>query len=115
MRADLCRTFFARVYRHIGTVCDGSHFFSVREASSDRYRAYLSDERRRNEEKWPRPAGLRGKSGHTSLSALKVGPPHSSASASSGRIFSRNADHSYVSIHPRAFGISSDIWFPDRL
>ena len=89
-----------RVYRDIGMAGDGSHFCSDRGARRDRYRVYLSDEPRRAGEKWPRPFGLREKSGHTSLSALKVGPPHPAASASSGRIFPRNASHPYMSIHP---------------
>ena len=39
-------------------VGDGGHFCSVRGARSGRYRAYLSDERQRNGQKGPRPAGL---------------------------------------------------------
>src|ERR1700685_2651681 len=47
-----------RLYRHRGVVGDGGDFCSVRGARSGRYRAYLSDERQRNEQKEPRPAGL---------------------------------------------------------
>ena len=40
---------------------------------------------------WPRPERLRRKSGHTSFSPSAVDPPQPSGSASSGRIFPRNA------------------------
>jgi hypothetical protein len=53
-----------RVYPHIGMAGAGSHFFLVRGVRRDRYRVYLSDDRRSTQEKWPRPEGLRGKSGH---------------------------------------------------
>jgi hypothetical protein len=88
----------------------GSQYFSVRGVRRDRYRVYLSDERRRNEENWPRPEGLRRKSGapsdrssslgwrsgHISFSPSTVDPPQPSGSASSGRICARNAAHSIV-------------------
>jgi hypothetical protein len=44
----------------------------------------------------PSPEGLRRKSGHTSLSSSTVDPPQPSDSASSGRIFARNAAHAKV-------------------
>jgi hypothetical protein len=91
----------SRVYRHIRADRDGSHFFSAREARRDAYQASASDERQRDEEKWPRPFGLRRKSSHTSLSASALEPPKPSASASSGSIFARNAAHPYMSIHPK--------------
>ena len=37
----------------------GSQFFSVPGVRSDEYRESSSDERRRNEENWPQPCGLR--------------------------------------------------------
>ncbi len=91
---------FPRVYRHIRAGSDGSHFFSDQGERSDAYRASASDERHRDEGKWPRPSGLRRKLGHTSLSASTLEPPKPSASASSGPIFARNAAHPYMSIHP---------------
>ena len=57
------------------------------------YRVSASDDRRGNRENWPRPAGLRRKSGHTSFSPLTVDPPQPSGPASSGPIFTRNAIH----------------------
>jgi hypothetical protein len=54
---------------------------------------YWSDARQRTGENRPRPFGLRRKSGHTSFSPLTVDPPQPSGSASSGRIFARNAIH----------------------
>ena len=54
---------------------------------------YRSDERRQNGENWPRPFGLGRKSGHTSFSPLCLELPNPAASASSGRIFARNAVH----------------------
>jgi len=44
-------------------------------------------------ENWPRPFGLRWKSGHTSLSSSTVGPPQPSDSSSSGPIFTSSATH----------------------
>jgi hypothetical protein len=44
------------------------------------------DDRQRRRENWPRPSGLRRKSGHTSLSSLRVVPPCSSDLASSDLI-----------------------------
>jgi hypothetical protein len=75
----------------------GSRFFSVQGARRDRYRVYLSDERRGTGENRPRPEGLRRKSGapgdgflslrrksgHTSFSPSTVDPPQPSGSASS--------------------------------
>jgi hypothetical protein len=61
----------------------GSQFFSVRGARSDEYGLSSSDKRRRNEENWPQPSGLRRKSGHTSFSSSTVDPPQPSDSASS--------------------------------
>ncbi len=52
---------------------------------------HFSDERQSDRENPPCPFGLRRKSGHTSLSALTGGLPQPAASASSDRIFSRNA------------------------
>ena len=66
---------------------------------------HFSDERQSDRENPPRPfgfhpntqrsrvwgPGLRGKSGHASLSALTGGLPQPAASASSGPIFARNA------------------------
>jgi len=69
----------------------GSQFFSVLGVRSDAYRVSASDDRRRNEENWPRPFGLRRKAGHTSFSPSTVVPPQPSGSASSGRLFARNA------------------------
>jgi len=71
----------------------GSQFFRVQGVRSDAYRVSASDDRRGNRENWPQPAGLRRKSGHTSFSPSTVGPPQPSGSASSGRIFTRNAIH----------------------
>ena len=72
-----------RVYRHIQVASDGSHFFAVRGMRRDAYRVSANDEGRRNVERWPRPFGLRSKSGHTSFSPSTVGPPQPSGSASS--------------------------------
>jgi hypothetical protein len=55
--------------------------------------AYWSDARQRDGENRPRPEGLQQKFGHTSFSPLTVVPPQPSRSASSGRIFARNAVH----------------------
>ena len=103
-----------RVYRHIQVASDGSHFFAVRGMRSDAYRVSANDQGRRNVERWPRPFGLRRKSGHTSFPPSTVGPPQPSGSASSpphgrrpvrggpgsGRIFSSNDGRPYMSIHP---------------
>jgi hypothetical protein len=70
---------------------DGGQFFSSQGARSDRYQVYLSDEQRGDEENWPRPTGLRKKSGRTLLSSSTVVPPQPSDSALSGLISSRNA------------------------
>ena len=77
-----------------GVVAPGANFLRVPGARSDAYRVSASDEQQRNRENWPRPFGLRRKSGHTSFSPSTVGPPQPSGSASSGRIFARNAIHS---------------------
>jgi hypothetical protein len=50
-----------------------------------------SDEQRRRRENWPRPFGLRRKSGHTSFSSLHVVRPCAADSASSDLIFACNA------------------------
>jgi hypothetical protein len=52
---------------------------------------YWSDKRQRNRGNWPRPFGLRRKPGHTSFSSWNLEPPNPAGSASSGRIFARNA------------------------
>ena len=52
------------------------------------------DERQGNRENWPRPFGLRRKSGQTLFSPWTVGSPQPAGSASSGPIFARNAIHS---------------------
>ena len=52
---------------------------------------YWSDERRRNGENWPRPFGLRRKTGHAALSSSHLEPPNHSDSALPDRFFARNA------------------------
>ena len=79
------------------------------------YRVSASDDRRRNRENWPRPFGLRQKTGHTSFSPSTVDPPQPSSSASSpphgrrsvrggsasGPFFARNATTPVVGSGPR--------------
>ncbi len=102
VRVPQCKsTESTRVYRHIPVRSAGRQFFSVLGERSDAYRVSASDDRRRNEENWPRPEGLRRKSCHTSFSPLTVDPPQPAGSASSARIFTRNAARRYMSIHPR--------------
>ena len=79
---------------------DGSQFFSDRGMRNDGYRVYQSDDGRRSGENWPRPFGLRRKSGHTSFSPSTVDPPQPSGSASSGRIFTRSATRRGSVIRP---------------
>src|ERR1700723_2354039 len=78
---DTCDTRGPRLEAVINfpTTGAGRQFFSFRGARSDAYREYVSDEGRRNGENGPQPAGLRGKSGHTSLSSSTVGPPQSNS------------------------------------
>jgi len=90
----------SRVYRHIRAGSDGGHFFSYLGARRDADWTSVSDERQRDEEKWPRPFGLRRKSRHTLLSPLTLEPPKPAGSAASGAIFARNAAYLYMSIDP---------------
>jgi hypothetical protein len=65
----------------------------VQGTRSDKYRAYFSDERHSNRGNPPRPFGLLGKLGHTSLSPSNLEPPSSWDSALYGAIFPCNAVH----------------------
>ena len=49
----------SRPYRHILARQRRAHFSSVLGVRSDGYRVSPSDDRQRNEGKWPRPFGLR--------------------------------------------------------
>jgi len=51
----------------------GSHFFISSRSAERRIPRYASDNRRRNREKWPRPFGLRGKSGVPSDRSSSLG------------------------------------------
>jgi hypothetical protein len=52
---------------------DGSQLFSSQGLRSDGYRVYPGDDGRRGLENWPRPCGLRRKSGVPGTRFLRVG------------------------------------------
>jgi len=88
------------VYRPIGMGSDGSHFFSDRGKRSDAYRVSVSDEGQRAGEKWPRPEGLRAKSGQNPRAASTSARESLRSRLALAGLRDCNAARSYRSIHP---------------
>jgi hypothetical protein len=77
----------------IGMAATGGHFSQFEEGGVTDTGCILATSDEEMEKMDPVPSGCGEKSGHTSLSSSTVGPPQPSDSASSGRIFARNAIH----------------------